>query len=568
MNDQGPDHTHLVSLVYEAIFSPRLWSGFGGQALPAGETAEAQDFLDAGYLGNVVPHLEQALSAGGQRLDSGARETSVRPPTPRLSLPLCIVTRDMKVLEITPAAADAIESHCELTLDDHRLRSMDVAADSRLREAVARAIDEGATGVLSLSAGPAGDATILTSPIAWPATGQRQVFAAVYVNSMTEDLERLTTILMQAYSLSQSEAEVTTALALGASIEAIAARKSRSVNTIRTQVKQVFAKTSTRRQNELVALVLGAPALWARANPPQANDTARGRRHLSLRDGRQVCFGDYGPREGAPVILCHHLLGSRFDAPRDQGLLDRLGVRLIVPERPGIGESDAAPDRPLGDYASDIAELMDALSVERAAMAGFSSGGPFAAACAARLPDRVSSLGLIASLYPVDELPSDIPVGMTQRLVTNLSRHWPTAATRLLEFRYRKLLADPDAAFEEYRTRGNPADRELMSRADYRETRLDNLGVARHVEPRQFAKELTLLARPWDFRVSDIAAPTYIWHGEQDDYFAVGHARALACQMPNALIETRHDWGHFFLYANWEEILATLARGTATAPRR
>jgi pimeloyl-ACP methyl ester carboxylesterase len=41
------------------------------------------------------------------------------------------------------------------------------------------------------------------------------------------------------------------------------------------------------------------------------------------------------------------------------------------------------------DWADDVAELAEALEIDRFAVAGTSSGGPYALACAVKLPARV-----------------------------------------------------------------------------------------------------------------------------------------------------------------------------------
>ena len=56
------------------------------------------------------------------------------------------------------------------------------------------------------------------------------------------------------YSLSQAESAVVAGLLEGLSLAAIAVKRSTSVNTIRSQLRSVFRKTSTHRQAELVAL--------------------------------------------------------------------------------------------------------------------------------------------------------------------------------------------------------------------------------------------------------------------------------------------------------------------------
>src|SRR5438876_11433383 len=75
-----------------------------------------------------------------------------------------------------------------------------------------------------------------------------------------------------------------------------------------------------------------------------------------------------------------------------------LGLRLAARDRPGIGRTDLRPLRRLADWAEDAALVLDAAVAGPAALLGISAGGPFAAACAARLGGRVRSLTLIAPL--------------------------------------------------------------------------------------------------------------------------------------------------------------------------
>lgn len=79
-------------------------------------------------------------------------------------------------------------------------------------------------------------------------------------------------ILRELYRLSDAEASVCWRIANGETIEEIAAAEGASRETVRSQLKRIFAKTGTSRQSELVRLVLTGPTLWAqveaRFQPP------------------------------------------------------------------------------------------------------------------------------------------------------------------------------------------------------------------------------------------------------------------------------------------------------------
>lgn len=63
-------------------------------------------------------------------------------------------------------------------------------------------------------------------------------------------------VLQELFSLTPAEARVTGQLALGRSVEEIAAEAFVSVETVRTHIKHILSKTATERQGELISLIL------------------------------------------------------------------------------------------------------------------------------------------------------------------------------------------------------------------------------------------------------------------------------------------------------------------------
>lgn len=123
---------------------------------------------------------------------------------------------------------------------------------------------------------------------------------------------------------------------------------------------------------------------------------------LELSDKRQLPYAEYGDPSGVPVFLFHGLPGSRLawgllpDHPFPPGL------RIVAPDRPGYGRSDPNPRRTLLDWANDVTELTDALAINTFAIVGISGGGPGALACAWKMPERVTAVGVVACPAPTD----------------------------------------------------------------------------------------------------------------------------------------------------------------------
>jgi pimeloyl-ACP methyl ester carboxylesterase len=121
---------------------------------------------------------------------------------------------------------------------------------------------------------------------------------------------------------------------------------------------------------------------------------------VRLSDGRILAYTDLGPRAAPIVMYFHGAPSSRLDLVL-LGLADvftEMNIRVVSPERPGYGGSSPKPGRRLENWPTDVAALADHLGVERFAVIGVSSGGPYTVACAALLPDRVAGLGVIAGV--------------------------------------------------------------------------------------------------------------------------------------------------------------------------
>lgn len=104
--------------------------------------------------------------------------------------------------------------------------------------------------------------------------------------------------------------------------------------------------------------------------------------------------------DGPPLLLLH---AGVCDARSWGPLVDRLSgtFRTIAPDLPGFGRSPL-PDAPYDDVA-DVLALLDVLGVARTAVVGNSAGGWVAMELAARAPDRVSAVVLLATAAPGHE---------------------------------------------------------------------------------------------------------------------------------------------------------------------
>lgn len=86
--------------------------------------------------------------------------------------------------------------------------------------------------------------------------GARRAVVAVLIKTKTASKSLQWQVLCKLYGLTPAEARLTVALTQGASVKSYAEANSVSLNTVRTHLKAVMAKTETRSQVDLVRLLL------------------------------------------------------------------------------------------------------------------------------------------------------------------------------------------------------------------------------------------------------------------------------------------------------------------------
>ena len=125
---------------------------------------------------------------------------------------------------------------------------------------------------------------------------------------------------------------------------------------------------------------------------------------VTLRDGRTLAFAEYGDPSGRPIVYCHGTPSSRVEGDLiiNAATALALGLRVIVPDRPGMGHSHTQPGRRIVDWPNDVVDLAAALGVETFAVLGSSGGAPYAAACGALIPSRVRVVGVFGGVAPAD----------------------------------------------------------------------------------------------------------------------------------------------------------------------
>lgn len=255
-----------------------------------------------------------------------------------------------------------------------------------------------------------------------------------------------------------------------------------------------------------------------------------GLRDVRLANGVRLRYARQGPATGPALILLHGYSDSSFSFSRVMPLLPPY-LRVIAPDFRGHGDSDR-PEHgyAVDDLAADIVQMMDALNVPAATIAGHSLGTYVARRVYAAAPARVSRLVLLSGGFH-----SNTPL-------------------------VRELKSAVDAL-------GDPVDEAFV-----REFQMStiNLPVPDDFMRAVIANSRRMPLRVWkaiiqalvDFKPSETRPPvrTLVLGGRKDAIFSVGEQTELSRAYPNAELHLVDLVGHTLHWEQPSVFVSALAR--------
>ena len=285
---------------------------------------------------------------------------------------------------------------------------------------------------------------------------------------------------------------------------------------------------------------------------------------LRLRDGRMLGYAEAGDPAGAPLMFFHGLPGSRINARLGEEPGRRCGVRIIAPERPGFGLSSPQKGRRMLRWPRDVIELADALGINRFAVAGVSGGGPYAAACAYAIPERLTGVGIVSGVGPAD-MPgfADGMMRTNQLLFAAARRVGPVASVMMWVMS--QAARRPERFMGAMERQLPPDDRRIVQRPEVKDMFAADVREAFRQGSGGAAVDTRLFARPWGFDLREIQTHVDLWQGEDDRNVPVAHGRYQASQIPDCTARLLPGEGHLLVVDRLEEIMTAVVGVPAPA---
>lgn len=236
------------------------------------------------------------------------------------------------------------------------------------------------------------------------------------------------------------------------------------------------------------------------------------------------------------------------------------GLRLIAPDRPGIGRSSFQPGRTFLDWPGDVLALADALGLGRFGILGVSGGGPFALACALKIPERLTVVEVVSGVAPFDAPGAIEGMGPGLQYFRLASR-----APFLVRIQLKMMAmgvkegVDPQRFFAQASGTFAPPDRLVFQDPQVRDGFIGTLRAFLQAGTKGPAYEAGLYARPWGYRLEDIAVPVKLWHGEEDRNAPIAMGRYMAKALPRCQAHFYPGEAHISILAHYAgEILSNL----------
>ncbi len=290
---------------------------------------------------------------------------------------------------------------------------------------------------------------------------------------------------------------------------------------------------------------------------------------LRLSDGRTLAYLETGDPAGRPVFYFHGGPGSRLEGFIFDDLNRQLGIRMIALDRPGYGLSDFQQDRTYLDWPNDVGELADHLGIERFAVLGWSSGGPYAAVVAHQLPERVAAALIVAGEgpYASDDYPQSVLQDSTtfngsgaNKLFIWSANNGPWLMQTLFRMSRIMIFNDPLGVMESSGGFEMPARDEQFFTHDFRQEFTTGMVESFRQGAEGVTREYTIERLDWPFALEDIQSPTVlVFHGAEDTAVHPKVSEYVCSRIPSCDAPTIYPGeGHSVAYYRYKEIVQAM----------
>jgi pimeloyl-ACP methyl ester carboxylesterase len=273
----------------------------------------------------------------------------------------------------------------------------------------------------------------------------------------------------------------------------------------------------------------------------------------------KVGLYEYGDPNGRPVLTFHGIPASGAGFTWADAPARARGLRVLAPDRPGVGQTSPQDGWGPSDYPAMVAALADTLGIERFLVWGYSGGGPYAAAMAALLPERVIATAISAGMGEVGTWASPEDFGKTDRQMFGLSVRHPRVARVVLGATGWLARRSPKTAYKSFAKQLDASDAAVLAQLGEPDVAIALFTEAFQRGARGVVDDYRATSGPWGIDLTSITGPVRVYQGTADTMVPFAHGEELARRIPGADFVPWPDEGHLATITHVDEILDWLS---------
>ena len=281
-------------------------------------------------------------------------------------------------------------------------------------------------------------------------------------------------------------------------------------------------------------------------------------------DGRILAYAEYGNPNGTPIFYFHGGQESRLSSGFMDDTASKKGIRIIAPDRPGIGLSSFQENRSFLDWAKDIEHLANHLELKAFSIFGLSGGAPHVLACAYTFPDRLRNVTIVSGTGPHDYNGKLKGVWFPVKLM-----HWFAKSKNdkylrsFITREYEVLKEKPDKRLRQLQKFLPKSDRKLLKEnPSYGIEFIKGSLEAYSQGIEAVVQEWKLYVMDWGIPLSEISTHIDLWYGGGDKMAPKYRGFHYHDILQDSKLHLFEKEGHFSLIRNrLDQILSTMVGG-------
>lgn len=556
----------LIEAIYSIVLEPHRYPEFmsmweehiesvtaDNQAAGEGESLN----LSSGY-SSINRHLEIATALIGDLKRDGNPKDLAMLLNSRRHLCCLLVSGDSQMVWQNAKAIDQLQIRKKTALADLYFSQ---ASETSLNAAAGRLADAepySFLGIVVLKG--AREETIVCAAISVRESSGEALLLLSEVDRLWR--REFSDFLRDSFRLTDAEIEIVRQLVSGLTLNDIAEQNSKSLNTVRTQLKTIQKKTGAKSQVEIVRLVSGLfSVIDAPISAEGINIYRDGPQVFTTSEGWSCPVHIQGPKDGTPVLFLHGMLDGCGFTGEFIDQLDRHRMRLIAPERPYFGDADpdhgdiaTAPQR----LAQTLEQLLDRFNMRSAVVLGHMAGAVYAFAAHHYLSDRIAGICNVSGGVPIESIAQIRSMNTRQRVVAMTAKFTPSLLPFIVKTGIRQLDMGGEEAFLSALYSSSLIDYETAKLPEVYNIIIGGYHFSIRQGHKAFQTDSYHVVRNWSEYIKSCDVPVRLVHGRYDPVVDIETVRGLAAKRPNFEMVSDDNAGQLIIHQNPGLVISTL----------